>query len=172
VVELDIMVLELAQTYFGFVPGPNVEVRVEDGRGFIENAAPQSYDQIWLDAFSGAYVPPSLSGRAFLDLCKSRLAPGGLLLQNLHQNHPELFQDQLKTTQAVFGDFIGLDGTFCGNAIIIAAKPGSAPTPPWNPETLKKAAKKFGPRLGPYDLVAEMKKFKKFVPNTEAAIIP
>lgn len=171
VIELDIMVLELAQTYFGFVPGPNVEVVLSDGRDFIERQAAESFDHIWLDAFSGDYVPPRLSGLEFLNLCKSRLAPGGLLVQNLHQNRPRQFQRQLATTRAAFGDFMGLDGRFCGNAVIFAKTPGGPPAPDWNPEALHKAAKKFGPRLGPYDLSAEIKKFKNFTPDSSVEII-
>lgn len=171
VVELDIMVLELAQTYFGFVPGPTVEVKIADGRDFIEEAAPASFDQIWLDAFSGDYVPPRLSGLAFLNLCKSRLTDGGLLVQNLHQSRPTHFQRQLKTTQAAFGDFIALEGRFCGNAIITAQTP--AFTQKWSPATLTKAAKKFSvPRIGPYDLADEMKKFKAFTPDPAAEVLP
>ncbi len=162
VAELDILVLELAQTYFGFVPGPNIEVRIMDGRDFLEEAAPESFDQIWLDAFSGDYVPPRLSGADFMELCKSRLAPGGLLVQNLHQSRPDEFQEQLRTTRAAFGDFMGLDGRFCGNAIIISKIHGGPEGPEWNEASLIKAAKKFGPRLGPYDLGLEMKKFKVF----------
>ncbi len=172
VVELDILVVELAQTYFGFVPGPNVEVRVEDGRDFLERQAPEAFDQIWLDAFSGEYVPPRLSGLRFLNLCKSRLAPGGLLVQNLHQTHAQTFQRQIKTTQDAFGSFLGLDGRFCGNAIIIAKTPGGPAGPDWQPAALIKAAKKFGPRLGPYDLADEMTKFKTFTPPPTTAPIP
>ncbi|MDR2946187.1 MAG: fused MFS/spermidine synthase [Candidatus Adiutrix sp.] len=162
VVEVDPLVAELAQTYFGFVPEGNVELVVSDGREFMEAQPEESLDQIWLDAFSGNNVPARLSGIDFLDLCYSRLTPGGLLAQNLHQSSPVTFRDQLYTTRAVFGEFLAFDGQRCGNAVVIAKTRGGPPGPAWKKPDLTAAAKKFGPRIGPYDLVAEMKKIKVF----------
>ena len=171
VVEIDLVVVELAQTYFGFRPENNVKLVIGDGRDYIEKQAEESLDQIWLDAFSGNYVPPQLSGLAFLHICRSRLKPGGLLVQNLHQSRPRAFQDQLKTTEAAFGDYLGFDGRRCGNAIIIGKKEGGPPGPAWKKAGLEEAAKRFGRRLGPYDLVDEMKKCRNFIPEAEAEII-
>jgi len=171
VVEVDHLVAELAQTYFGFIPDRNVNLVISDGREFIEAQPAQSLDHIWLDAFSGAYVPPQLSGLDFLKLCRSRLAPGGLLVQNLHQSRPITFQNQLKTTQAAFGSFLALDGRRCGNAVVFAKVPGGSPGPAWKKTELVAAAKKFGPRVGAYDLANEMRKMKVFIPEAEAEII-
>ncbi|MDL2259968.1 fused MFS/spermidine synthase [Deltaproteobacteria bacterium OttesenSCG-928-K17] len=171
VVEVDLLVAELAQIYFGFAPGGNVRLVIGDGRDFIERQPEGGLDQIWLDAFSGDYVPPQLSGREFLEICASRLAPGGLLVQNLHQSRPRAFQNQLKTTAAVFRDYGGLDGRRCGNAIIISRVPGGAAGPAWKKSALESAAKTFGRRLGPYDLVDEMRKFKKFIPDADAEVV-
>ncbi|MDR1045397.1 MAG: fused MFS/spermidine synthase [Candidatus Adiutrix sp.] len=171
VVEVDVLVAELAQIYFGFQPVGNIRLVIGDGRDFINGLADASLDQIWLDAFSGNYVPRQLSGREFLDLCHKRLAPGGLLVQNLHQSRPQAFQNQLKTTEAVFGSFVGLDGLRCGNAVIISQKEGGPPGPPWKKAALEKAAKEFGPALGPYNLVEEWRKLKKFAVNSQAAVI-
>ncbi len=172
VVELDHLVVELAQIYFGFSPEGNVRLVVDDGRAFIDRQAEASWDQIWLDAFSGNYVPPQLSGLEFLRLCRSRLTPGGLLVQNLHQSRPEMFQSQLKTTLAAFGEFLALDGRRCGNAVLIARAPGGPAEPVWKKTPLALAAKKFGRRVGPYDLVEEMGKIHKFFPDPEAEIWP
>lgn len=171
VVEIDLIVAELARTYFGFVPDRNVRLVIGDGRDFIEEQPEESLDQIWLDAFSGDYVPPQLSGLAFLKLCRARLAPGGLLVQNLHQSRPRTFQDQLKTTQAAFGGFLAFDGHRCGNAVVVARKEGGSSGPAWKKSALEEAAKSFGRRLGPYDLVREMKKLKTFIPEPDAEVI-
>lgn len=171
VVELDILVAELAQTYFGFTPGGNVRLVVGDGRDFLTEQEDGGLDQIWLDAFSGRYVPPQLSGREFLELCRDRLTPGGLLVQNLHQSQNRIFHNQLKTTEAVFGSFLALDGQRCGNAVVIARKPGETPGPAWKTADLAAAAKKFGRRVGPYDLAAEMAKIKNFTIDPAAEII-
>ncbi len=165
VVELDPLVAELARNYFGFQAGANVRLELADGRDFIAVQPEGSWDQIWLDAFGGDYVPPHLMGLDFLRLCLSRLSPGGLLVQNLHQSRPQLFQRQLKETREVFGRFLGFNGQRSGNAVIIAAAPGGRPWPDkWSPEALKKLAKNFGSRLGPYELTEEMSKVYDFKP--------
>lgn len=171
VVEIDLIVAELAQTYFGFLPEGNVKLVIGDGRDYIESQPEESLDQIWLDAFSGNYVPPQLSGLAFLKICRSRLRAGGLLVQNLHQSRPRTFQDQLKTTQEAFGKFLAFDGRRCGNAIVISRKEGGQQGPAWKKSALEDAARRFGRRLGPYDLVDEMKKMKIFIPEPEAEVI-
>ena len=166
VVEVDPLVAELAGAYFGFAPAPNVRLVLADGRDFLAARLEEDFDQIWLDAFSGDNVPHNLSGRTFLELCRDRLVPGGLLVQNLHQNRPRTFQEQLETTLAVFGPFMALGGSRSGNAVIFSSRWADAlsgrPPETWRPAELMAAVKKFGPRLGPYDLTAEILKVKKF----------
>ena len=174
VVEVDPLVVELAGTYFGFAPAPNVRLVLADGREFLAGAeAP--FDQIWLDAFSGDYVPDHLCGLSFLKLCRDRLNPGGLLAQNLHQSRFQAFQNQLRTTEALFGPFLALEGQRCGNAVILSRRPEAGDgrrTEAWPPANLRAAVKKLGPRLGPYDLTEEIRKVKTIRPNPEARIIP
>jgi len=172
VVEVDLLVAELAQTYFGFCPGDNVTLHLGDGRAFIEEMEEESVDQIWLDAFSGNYVPKQLSGLNFLRLCQKKMSPGGLLVQNLHQSRPLAFQNQLKTTEAAFGSFIALDGTRCGNSVVISRKEGGPPGPVWQKAALENAAKKFPfRRLGPYDLAKEMGKIYNFEIEPQAVVL-
>ncbi|MGL4209442.1 MAG: spermidine synthase, partial [Candidatus Adiutrix sp.] len=145
VVEVDHLVAELAQIYFGFSPSPAVKLVVDDGRKFLEAQPENSFDQIWLDAFSGNYVPHHLSGCDFLTLCLKRLSPGGLLVQNLHQSRPETFSRQLRHTYKVFNRTMGLDGQRCGNAIIIAQEAkDDGPHNFGSERQLVKAAKEFG----------------------------
>jgi spermidine synthase len=173
VVEVDPLVAELAGTYFGFEPGPNVRLALADGRDFLTGQAPAAFDQIWLDAFSGDYVPPPLSGLAFLELCQSRLTPGGLLAQNLHRSRASAFQDQLKTTQAAFGTFLALEGRRCGNAVVLARRPEQpGARAAWRTAEIQAAIKKFGPRLGPYDLTDEIRKAKVYRLDPEARVVP
>lgn len=173
VVEVDLLVAELAQTYFGFTTGPNIHLVIGDGRDYLERQPSASLDQIWLDAFSDDYVPPQLSGLDFLNLCRDRLTTGGLVVQNLHQSRPWTFQNQLKTTAVVFGDnYLALSGRRCGNAIVISRVDGGSEGTAWKKKgALEEAAKKFGRRLGPYDLVEEMRKVKTFVIDREAEVI-
>lgn len=171
VVEVDPLVAELAQTYFGFSTGSNVQLVIDDGRDYLEGREGGALDQIWLDAFSGNYVPPQLSGLEFLNLCRDRLAPGGLLVQNLHQSRPMAFQRQLKTTEAAFGACLVLSGRRCGNAIVISRSAGGPSGPVWKKTALEEAAKNFGRRIGPYDLVEEIRKMRKIHLRPEVEII-
>jgi len=173
VVEVDPLVAELAGDYFGFTPGPNIRLVLADGRDFLSLSEPAAFDQIWLDAFSGNYVPDHLSGLAFLELCRDRLTPGGLLAQNFHQSRPWAFQSQLKTTEAAFGPFLALKGRRCGNAVVMTKRPERpGDKPAWRSAELMAAIKKFGPRLGPYDLAAEIRKAAVFRIDPEARVIP
>jgi spermidine synthase len=173
VVEVDPLVVELAGTYFGFTPGPNVRLVLADGRDFLAVQGPDAFDQIWLDAFTGDYVPTALSGLAFLELCRDRLTPGGLLAQNLHRSRSSAFHDQLKTTEAAFGHFLALEGRRCGNAVVLARRPGQQDgQTAWRPAELLAAVKKIGPRLGPYDLTAEIRKVSTLQVDPEAQVIP
>jgi len=173
VVEVDPLVAELAGAYFGFEPGPNIRLVLADGRDFLAGQPPAAFDQIWLDAFSGDYVPPPLSGLAFLELCRDRLTPGGLLAQNLHQGRTSVFQNQLRTTQAAFGPFLALSGRRCGNAVVLARRPERpGALAAWTPEGILAAVQKFGPRLGPYDLSEEIRKAKTFRLGPHARVLP
>lgn len=171
VVEVDPMVAELARTYFGFAAEANVHLVIDDGRDYLEGREAGTLDQIWLDAFSGNYVPLRLSGLDFLSLCRDRLAPGGLLVQNLHQSRPGAFQNQLKTTEAAFGSCLVLSGRRCGNAIVISRSAGGPPGPAWKQSALEEAAKNFGRRVGPYDLVEEMRKMRKISLHPESEVL-
>ncbi|MDR0881248.1 MAG: fused MFS/spermidine synthase [Candidatus Adiutrix sp.] len=171
VVELDPLVAELAGIYFGFAPGGRVRLVIGDGRDFLDGQMEGAFDQIWLDAFSGDYVPQQLTGLTFLKVCRRCLAPGGLLVQNLHQSRSQVFHRQLQTTLAVWGEFLAFDGQRSGNAIVISKMPGGQPGPVWKKSALKAAASRFGRRVGPYDLVEEMGKIKKFIPEPGTRVI-
>lgn len=170
VVEIDFLVCELAQTFFGFNPGGNVELVVDDGRHYLENLPDNSYDQIWLDAFSGDYVPKNLMGKIFLELCQDKLTPNGILVQNLHQSRTTIFQNQLRTTFEVFPEIFAFEGRTSANAVVISQKPGPSPSN-WKLPHLISQAKIIGPVVGPYNLVSELDKIKKFTPDPSAEIL-
>ncbi len=160
VVEIDPLVVELAEIYFACPTTGNVAIKVADGRRYIEEHAPSSLEHLWLDAFNGQYIPAELRGGEFLQLCYDRLKPGGLLVQNLHQSRVQAYQEQLESTTDVFKSFWALEGERSGNTVVIAQKTFSegGRAPLWSKAELSKAAHTFGPRLGPYDLVSEWRK--------------
>jgi spermidine synthase len=76
-------------------------VHTGDGRAFIENAAPGTYDLIVLDAFSDDEVPYSLTTRQFLDAVRTRLTTNGVVVSNLWTAQRS-YEAMLATYAAVF----------------------------------------------------------------------
>ncbi|MEX0980400.1 MAG: fused MFS/spermidine synthase, partial [Gemmatimonadota bacterium] len=67
VVEINPVVVDVAERYFGFEPDERMTVHTDDGRAFIEGAPPGSWDLVVLDAFSDSEIPLSLATRQFLE---------------------------------------------------------------------------------------------------------
>ena len=104
-VELDPEVVDVAYKYFDLPRDPRLEVEVEDGRRFISaNEGP--WDTIVVDAFYSDAIPFHLATREFLELARSRLAPGGTVVTNIigAVSGPDsrLFRSMLRTYRAVF----------------------------------------------------------------------
>ena len=107
VVEIDPVVAELAERYFGYRPGENgVTTTIMDGRVYIRDC-PRQYDIVILDAFTGGRPPFHLLTREFLQLVKGRLGPKGVVHLNiisaLEGEKSRLFWAMLKTFHSVFG---------------------------------------------------------------------
>ncbi|MDR1546789.1 MAG: fused MFS/spermidine synthase [Deltaproteobacteria bacterium] len=161
VVEVDPLVAELAENFFGFAPGGNVELVIADGLEHIAALPDESYDQIWLDAFDGAYIPPHLATTAFLELARTKLVEGGLLTQNLHQTAWRLYSDQLTDAKAVFGhEPLIFNGTRCGNSVAMSLNSVDDELPRTGAE-LAEAVKAFKTEVGPYNLLVEARKLAK-----------
>jgi spermidine synthase len=161
VVEIDPLVVELASAYFGFTPKGNVNVEIADGLEYLTKLPPRSVDAIWLDAFDGTYIPAHLSTSGFLELTRRVLREDGLLTQNLHQTRASLYRTQLALTADVFDEpSLLFCGSRCANSIVVSPN-GPKPIPRQRGELLK-AAKAFGPKIGPYDLLKEIDKLTAF----------
>jgi len=100
-VEIDPLIAELAERYFGFEPDALLVVHVGDGRAFIEATPPGWYDVIVLDAFSDDEVPFSLTTAEFLDAVRTALAPGGVVVSNLWTASPA-YPAMVATYEAIF----------------------------------------------------------------------
>ena len=105
VVELDPEVVTAAYEYFAMPRDPRLQVEVEDGRRFLaRNEGP--WDVIVVDAFYSDSIPFHLATREFLELVRTRLAPGGLVAANIigavKGRDSRLFRSMLRTYRAVF----------------------------------------------------------------------
>ncbi len=108
VVEIDSLVVQVARDWFGFRPDASLRVHVGDGRAFIEEAPPESWDLVVLDAFSAEGIPRSLTTRTFLEAVRASLAPGGVVVSNLHTAVPE-YPSMVATYAAVFAQVAEVD---------------------------------------------------------------
>jgi len=86
VVELDPVVVQVAEEFFGVVKDPRLKIFVEDGRMFL-NRTNRSYDLIAVDAYHsnayGPYIPFHLVTREFFEKARDRLTVGGVLVYNV-----------------------------------------------------------------------------------------
>lgn len=82
VAELDPEVVRVARQHFNLPDDGRMAVTVEDGRQFLESTT-QKYDLICLDAYYADSIPFHLTTQEFLELVKSRLAPGGVVAANI-----------------------------------------------------------------------------------------
>lgn len=120
-VEIDPMILSLAEAHTGFRTGPNNEVVIEDARTYLRRSR-DTYDWILLDAFDrNAQIPVHLTTREFYESLGRRLAEGGAVLTNLHQG-TRFFASQVLTMRSVFPDTVLVPVEGRTNVIAVAAK--------------------------------------------------
>jgi spermidine synthase len=112
VVEIDPLIVRVAREFFGFRPDVRLAVHTGDGRAFIEQAPPGSYDLVVLDAFSDDEVPYALTTIEFLGAVRASLAPGGVVVSNLWNSSGE-YGPMLATYHAVFDQvhLVRVEGT-------------------------------------------------------------
>ncbi|HLO04791.1 MAG TPA: fused MFS/spermidine synthase [Symbiobacteriaceae bacterium] len=83
VAEIDSVIADVAIRHFDLPQDERLAVVVGDGEAILQDA-PDRYDLIILDANAGdAGLPPQFRERAFLDLARARLNPGGMLAANV-----------------------------------------------------------------------------------------
>ncbi|MBM3530696.1 MAG: spermidine synthase [Alphaproteobacteria bacterium] len=115
-VEIDKDVVDLAKKYFKFTESASMRAVVADGRSFLMRD-PEKWDVILIDAYRGPFVPFHLLTREFYTLVKSRLAPGGVVVQNIEPS-TMLFDSATTTLASVFPSVDLYDGG--GNVVAVA----------------------------------------------------
>jgi spermidine synthase len=110
-VEIDPLIVDVARRYFGFREDARMTAHAADGRAFIEDATPASYDVVFLDAFSADGIPFALTTAEFLTAVRTSLAPGGVVVSNVWSSN-RLYESMLATYSAVFEEvqLIGVGG--------------------------------------------------------------
>lgn len=105
VAELDPMVVEVAKRFFDVREEPRLRITAQDGRIFLRTTRLR-FDMIIVDAYFAESIPFHLTTREFVELAKSRLAPGGVIVSNiigaLEGPRSALFRAMYKTFAEVF----------------------------------------------------------------------
>ncbi len=106
VVEIDPVVVKIADKYFGVRSGGNVNIVTKDGFDYLRNAD-SKYDVIYMDAFlkpsadtDSTGVPLRLKTLKFYKEIQSKLTPDGLVVFNIN-GHPTIDED-VKTIREGF----------------------------------------------------------------------
>ncbi len=95
-------VITLLEMFFGIETSERLSVSHIDGRQHLQHFPHNIFDIILLDGFSNAGDhPDTLATVEFYQLCKSKLATGGVVASNLVDNHPA-FEQKMETFCAAF----------------------------------------------------------------------
>jgi spermidine synthase len=124
--ELDPEIRDVAAKYFFLKEDARQIVHLGDGRAFIERSK-DTYDIIFLDAFTATSIPYHLATREFLQIVKQHLAEGGVVCANLWAGEAS-YWDMVKTYSTVFPELHVVDCAGSTNSLVLAtpAKMGLA----------------------------------------------
>lgn len=129
-VEIDPVVVDVAQRFFGLVRQPRLHIHVADGAGFIaktSRVAAAAYDVVLVDAFSGSGIPDALRTERFFSDLHARVRPEGIVVANV------ALLDEGETRQVIdrfaeaFFDCVILRGRDDDNRIVVGRRAGAGP---------------------------------------------
>lgn len=106
-VEIDPVVVDVAERYFGFPRDERLRVFTEDARRFVQ-ASDDTYDIIIVDAYYADSLPFHLTTEEFLTEVKARMAPDGVLAYNVISavdgGRSDLFRSMYRTANGVWDE--------------------------------------------------------------------
>jgi len=104
-VELDPVVVDVAYRFFSLPRDPRLEVDVDDGRRYLDDVD-RKWDAIMIDAFYADAIPFHLFTNEFMELVRSRLNPGGVVITNtigsITGDQSKLFRSVYRTYRSAF----------------------------------------------------------------------
>ena len=136
-VELDPVVVDVAYRFFVLPRDDRLHVTVDDGRRYLDDHD-ERYDAILIDAFFADAIPFHLFTTEFLELARSRLNPGGVVMTNtigsIAGQRSRLFRSVYRTYRAVFPTVLvhpvilsADEGDAAVRNLILVATDGAAP---------------------------------------------
>jgi spermidine synthase len=135
VAELDSVVVDVAHRYFALPRDPRLEVEVDDGRRYLDDTD-RRFDVVVIDAFFADGIPFHLFTQEFLELVRSRLEPGGVVVTNvigaLSGRGSRLFRSVYRTYRTAFPTVLvhpvllgGESEASLRNLIVVATEKGA-----------------------------------------------
>lgn len=131
VVEIDPGVVSAAKTYFNVSESSRLNIRVEDGREFLQETE-HEYDIIVLDAYRKSRVPFHLTTKEFMQLAYTKTTDDGALMANIISTArgpgSKFFRAEYKTMNQVFPQVYAYptrDTSLAQNIELIASKNAS-----------------------------------------------
>lgn len=116
-VEIDPEIARLAERYFA-VSNPRHQIIIGDGAELLRTAA-LPFDLIWVDAYSGIDgIPKVFKKSEFVRLAASRLRPAGIVVANLWEESPLLFDDLANRYREPFTNGIRIRVPGAANQIV------------------------------------------------------
>jgi spermidine synthase len=152
-VEIDAELSEIGRRYFD-MNNPRLRLYHEDARPFLRRIDAR-YDVISVDAYRQPYIPFYLATREFFELCRDRLAKGGVLVVNAgHPEGQDDLEEVLTGTMAEVFPHLLRDPIEPTNTLLVASEsPLSAErlraALPELPAGLRRTARAAAARLGP-----------------------
>ena len=120
-VDIDRDVVELGARHFGLAPHPRLHLHIDDGRRWLANSR-ETFDVVMLDAYDDKSIPAALMEPAFFQTVAARLAPSGVVMQNVYV--PMVDTKQLLL--ALRKSFAQVDTYKAGDSAVLAAYQGEA----------------------------------------------
>jgi spermidine synthase len=115
-VELDPAVVDLAKKHFGVKAEDKFKIVTADGRSYLVKSR-ETWNVIMIDAYRGPFVPFHLLTEEFYNVDKSKLKPGGVVVQNVEPS-TMMFDSAIATISKVFANVEVFDAA--GNVVTVA----------------------------------------------------
>lgn len=160
VVEIDPGMTRIAREHLGLSEHPRLEIHHRDGRMFLNDAAPETYDVVLMDAFSSLFsVPYHLTTVEAARRIFTVLKSDGMVIFNLGSavkgDAGMFFQAEYKTYQAVFPEVSvfqvnpNRSPAQLQNLIIVARKSDARPAPSADSEIIDLLSSRITPAESP-----------------------
>jgi spermidine synthase len=121
VVEINPHVIALRDTFCVPPDDRRFTVRCGDGADFVKHPS-FSPEVLLVDGFDAEGQPPALCSQTFYDNCLEALAPGGLMVVNLHSAQPACATCIARIERAFGHAVLVVSDVDCSNTIVFASK--------------------------------------------------